>query len=41
MQTGGLILNEVPSQWLVKPEASFQSEYDVPKFKNIAIDLRS
>jgi hypothetical protein len=37
MQTGGYP-NEVPSQWLV-PEASFQSEYDVPKFKNIAIDL--
>lgn len=28
----------VPSQWLIKPE-SFKSEYDVPRFKNVAIDL--
>lgn len=28
----------VPAEWLVPP-ASFQSEYDVPRFKNIAIDL--
>ena len=28
----------VPSQWLIKPE-SFESEYAVPRFKNVAIDL--
>ncbi|MBK9455664.1 MAG: VCBS repeat-containing protein [Bacteroidetes bacterium] len=28
----------VPAQWLIKPE-SFKSEFDVPRFKNVAIDL--
>jgi hypothetical protein len=37
MQVGGYP-EKVPTQWLVPPE-SFQSEYDVPRFKNIAIDL--
>lgn len=37
MQTGGYP-DQVPTQWLV-PESSFKSEYDVPKFKNVAIDL--
>jgi len=34
----GTYPDAVPSQWLIKPE-SIKSEYDVPKFKNIAIDL--
>jgi len=28
----------VPEKWRIRPE-SYQSEYDVPRFKNIAIDL--
>lgn len=28
----------VPEKWRIKPE-SFKSEYDVPRFKNVAIDL--
>ena len=30
--------NGVPKKWLIPP-SSFQSEYDIPPFKNIAIDL--
>lgn len=37
MQIGGYP-DQVPKQWLVPP-AALKSEYDVPRFKNIAIEL--
>ena len=37
MQTGGYP-DKVPAQWVV-PVSAIKSEYDVPKFKNMAIDL--
>ncbi|MEZ5013224.1 MAG: CRTAC1 family protein [Chitinophagales bacterium] len=37
MQVGGFP-DQVPQQWLIPP-SSFKSEYEVPRFKNVAIDL--